>query len=335
MTILKVRLNSFILVLNSLSLLHSYEKDGLNMLRKSLILTALGFLLLMGQARGQSSEFGVTLGAANFWGDLGGSNKIGRPLFFDLELSLTRPVLGFTYRNNINGYRAIRLNLFYAQVEGSDELIKVSDIGSDEAYRRYRNLKFKSMILELSAQLEINLMRFEVGRRRYRFAPYIFFGAGGFYFNPKDPDSNTELRPLRLEGQGSAEYPDRKEYSLLQVAALFGTGIKYNISENWTIGFEYGHRITWTDYIDDVSKTYVDPAVFYNNLSPGEAATAEVLARRSVELDPNDFYPWMNLSTQPGQQRGDPADNDHYVFAGLVTLTYTMARGKIYCPKFN
>ena len=41
---------------------------------------------------GQSHEFGFSLGASNFWGDLGGANRVGRPLFFDLELGLTRPV---------------------------------------------------------------------------------------------------------------------------------------------------------------------------------------------------------------------------------------------------
>ena len=293
----------------------------------------------------QSSEFGVTLGAANFWGDLGGANKIGRPLFFDLEVALTKPVLGFTFRHNIDGYKAIRLNLYYAQLAGTDELIQFTDNTSDEVFRRYRNLKFKTMIIEASVQFEINLMRFEIGRRRYRFAPYIFFGIGGFYFNPKDPDSNVELQPLGLEGQGSAEYPDRKPYSLIQVTALLGTGFKYNINENWTIGFEYGHRITWTDYLDDVSKTYVDPSVFYNTLPAEQAFIATGpqipdpanggLARRSTELNQIDYPIWMSRSTTPGQQRGDPADNDHYVFAGLITLTYTMAKGKIYCPKFN
>ncbi len=284
----------------------------------------------------QTGEFGLCLGAANFWGDLGGANKIGRPLFFDLELRLTRPAVGLTYRYNFNGFTAFRMGVYYAQIEGDDALIKLKSYSSGEAFRLYRNLRFKSIILELSGQIEINLMRYEIGRRKYRFAPYIFFGFGGFYFNPKDPDSNTELQPLHTEGQGSVEYPDRKPYKLMQPVAIVGSGFKYNISHNWSLGFEYGHRITWTDYIDDVSKTYPGKAVFDGMHPPDQADLAYSLSRRSVEIEESGDWPsgfWV--TTEAGRQRGDPADNDHYVFAGLITLTYTISKGIIYCPKFE
>ncbi len=282
----------------------------------------------------QSHEFGFSIGASNFWGDLGGANKVGRPLFFDLELGETRPVLGFTYRYNFDGWKAIRFNIFYASVGGDDRKIDHT-IGSDEEFRRYRNLNFKSDIIELSSQLEINFMRYEIGRRRYRFAPYGLIGIGAFYFNPKDQDSGVELQPLHTEGQGFNEYPDRKPYSLIQVAALIGAGIKYNVNEHWSLGFEYGHRLTWTDYIDDVSTTYVDPDLFAKNMPAGEANVASIQAVQSGEfVDPDQYRPGIEFSVSPGQTRGDPADNDHYIFAGLITLTYTIVKGKIYCPKF-
>ncbi len=43
------------------------------------------------------SEVGFSLGASNFWGDLGGANRKGRALFWDTEISATRPVLGLFY----------------------------------------------------------------------------------------------------------------------------------------------------------------------------------------------------------------------------------------------
>ena len=282
----------------------------------------------------QSHEFGFSLGASNFWGDLGGSNRIGRPLFFDIELGLTRPALGFTYRNNIDGWKAVRFNLFYASVAGDDARLDPPAPGSDSQFRQYRNLNFKSIILEVSGQFEVNFMRYEIGRRRYRFAPYGFLGFGGFYFNPKSIDGKVELQPLTTEGQGFDEYPDRKPYSLIQLAVLIGFGVKYNVNENWSLGFEYGHRLTWTDYMDDVSKTYVARELFDSNMPPGEAGTAYDYSVRSDELDPEDFPRGFEFVTSPGQQRGDPSDNDHYVFAGLLTLTYTISKGKIYCPKF-
>jgi hypothetical protein len=37
-----------------------------------------------------------------------------------------------------------------------------------------------------------------------------------------------------------------------------GIGFKYTIDRRWGISLEYGFRYTFTDYIDDVSKTYYD-----------------------------------------------------------------------------
>ena len=102
-----------------------------------------------------------------------------------------------------------------------------------------------------------------------KFRPYIVGGAGFFHFNPKseynEPGGTkrmVELKPLRLEGQGFAEYPDRKEYSLIQKELLFGGGVKYYLNESMYVGFEVLHRKTFTDYIDDVSTKYINPALF-------------------------------------------------------------------------
>ena len=81
-----------------------------------------------------------------------------------------------------------------------------------------------------------------------KFRPYGITGVGGFRFNPKAyyyPDPNNlnvkelvELRPLRLEGQGMSQYPERKEYNLTQLEIPMGAGFKYYIKENTYIGLE-------------------------------------------------------------------------------------------------
>ena len=59
-------------------------------------------------------------------------------------------------------------------------------------------------------------------------------------------------------------------------------------------------RITFTDYIDDVSKTYVDPSI---------------LSELGAELSD------QSANTFPeGFQRGDPNQNDKYGFIGLTIL---------------
>ena len=86
----------------------------------------------------------------------------------------------------------------------------------------------------------------------------IFLGVGVFHFNPYTYDNNGKKAYLQpgTEGQGLASYPTRKKYSLLQPFIPFGGGFKLNMGENLEVGFELGYRILFTDYLDDVSKTY-------------------------------------------------------------------------------
>lgn len=53
-------------------------------------------------------------------------------------------------------------------------------------------------------------------------------------------------------------FPFREKYRLYEFAVPFGVGFKMALTERWNLGLEYGARWTFTDYLDDVSKTYVD-----------------------------------------------------------------------------
>ncbi len=278
---------------------------------------------------GQTTEFGAVVGATMFWGELGGANDYGRPGFMDTELSQTKYAIGMIYRQNITAWNALRFNMFYARVDGDDQFLD-DDANNPAIFRKIRNLNFKSIILEFSVQYEQNLLRYQIGRRKYRFAPYILGGAGVFYFNPKSKTDNQALRPLATEGQGSSYYPDRVPYSQVQPVILGGFGLKFNFSESWSLGFEYGHRFTFTDYIDDVSKTYPAREAMEEIHGAGSTNLQLALAHSAPPYPNNPF----GNTIGPNIQRGDPADYDHYIFAGMITLTYTVSRGKIYCPKF-
>ena len=60
-----------------------------------------------------------------------------------------------------------------------------------------------------------------------------------------------------------------------------GVGVKYFLSETVNLGLEIIHRKTFTDYIDDVSTTYIDPAFFYAYLPLPQAQLAERMANKS------------------------------------------------------
>ncbi len=108
------------------------------------------------QFRGRLQEIGVIMGASQFLGELGGNSKIGRPFIADMELTLTRPALGGFYRYNLNHYVSVRGSFIWGIVQGNDKLANPRNLLADEWFRYYRNLSFRSGVVEFSTQLEVN-----------------------------------------------------------------------------------------------------------------------------------------------------------------------------------
>jgi hypothetical protein len=83
------------------------------------------------------------------------------------------------------------------------------------------------------------------------------------------------------------------------------------------------HRFTNTDYLDDVSKTYVDPAIFPAN-PDGSPSQALLLSDRSYEVgEPIGI---------PGRQRGNSRQKDQFVTA---VLFFTFNLQSYRCPTAN
>jgi hypothetical protein len=262
-------------------------------------------------------ELFFALGATQFLGDLGGLNKIGsQNSIVDLDWPATRPGVGVGYRFRFHPMWATSTQIYFGLLNGDDA-------NTDEIIRRSRNLSFRSPILELSQRIECILFANERVGARYRIKGlkgsrpksdliYIFSGISGFYFNPQaqiDGDW-TNLRPLRTEGQGLSGGPD--EYSRINFAIPFGVGFKLGMGNFWRIGMELSYNKTFTDYIDDVSTDYYDPSV----LAAEVGQDAVYAANPAIEN-----HSWFTS----GQQRGNPEDNDSYLFANIVltrNITY-------------
>ena len=97
------------------------------------------------------------------------------------------------------------------------------------------------------------------------------------------------------------EETGRKQYSLVQIEVPMGFGAKYYIKDHLYVGMEVLHRKTFTDYMDDVSTTYIDETLFDKYLTPEQADLAKKLYFRTPELGPNirtsyfpsaDMMPW-------------------------------------------
>jgi hypothetical protein len=296
-------------------------------MRKRLLpFLAIIFLLESVQTNAQESsslkeriEVGFAVGPMFFLGDLGGNTGSGTKFIKDVNLKSTKPSAGLLFSYHATDWLAFRIAGTIGAVSGNDAQSPANT--THDIYRLQRNLSFRSGIHEIYAGAEIypfNLIPFM--KRSYigRYQPYVIGGIGLFHFNPeaKDIDGSwVRLQPLRLEGQGFAEYPNSKSYKLTQKNMQFGIGLKYQLNGNTWIGAEFVERKLFTDYVDDVSMNYyVDPSLFANYLNPASAAIANRLYYRGT----------YNLGGVPpylsGLERGNPNQNDAY-FNMSITLT--------------
>jgi hypothetical protein len=255
----------------------------------------------------------VMPGIMNYSGDL-------QPSALTADQAKAAIQIGVEYRLASKLY--LRADYLGGQVHADDKY--------NDAKFKYRNLNFSTYINEGSLSLEYDI--FNLGEKGW--TPYVFAGVGVFNFNPYTYDTAGRgyyLQPLGTEGEGLSAYPDRKMYALTQVCIPFGFGLKYALNDNFSIGFEVGFRKLFTDYLDDVSTTYVNPNILLMQRGP----KALELAYRGGEIDPAHVYP-------TGSQRGNPGAKDSY-YTGLFRITYGFSqrdntssgyRKGVYCPKF-
>lgn len=263
------------------------------------------------------SELSLGFGVSNFLGDLGGRDQIGTDFLWDLEISQTRPAFNFGYRYFVAEHMAVRGMLSYGTLAGSDAL-------TNEPVRQNRNLHFRSPIMEGAVVFEYHPWRERTGHMydlrgvkssaKSSWGFYGFAGIGMFTFNPKAQMNGNwvRLQPLGTEGQGlGPTAPD--PYKLVGVCVPMGMGIRRPLNKQITLGLEWQYTLTFTDYIDDVSTVYYDNA----RIEAVRGPVAAWFADPSLGL--------IATQTNTGEQRGDPDDNDAYLFI-RVQLDYKLFR---------
>jgi opacity protein-like surface antigen len=248
-------------------------------------------VILVTVASAQPVRLHLGGGFSNYYGDL--QNKR-----FTLQQASGVVSAGGTF--NLTDKFSLRSDYSFSRV-GAD------DSRSSELALRKRNLNFKTLIRELSLMAEYDL--FDLSQRAW--TPYLFAGIGVFKFSPYTFDSvnrKAYLQGLGTEGQGLAEFRDRTPYNQTQLNIPFGGGVKYALSDDVHLSLELSARKLFTDYLDDVSSTYVDENVLLAGRGP---RTAELAFRGDeVKTDPLP-YP------AAGTFRGNPKYNDGYYFAQL------------------
>lgn len=253
-----------------------------------------------------SNEYGISLGASQYFGDL--NENYG--------FHTVAPAYGVFMRRRMSSYIALKLVADYTRVGYDDKYNTIP-------YEVARNLNFKSNVVEFGAQAEFNFFRFITGDRSFRFTPYLTGGIGAFYYNPYTTYNGKtyDLRPLGTEGQNTGLYNGRK-YSSFAVYFPVGAGVKYWLAPGINLSFEVADRLTTTDYLDDVSQTYVGADKFARTtvLNPSRA-----LQDRSVEIAGN---PELG---REGKQRGNSSSRDQYLMA-MFSISFNLTTYK--CPAF-
>ena len=237
-------------------------------------------------------EIGVFGGGAYYIGDLNPNQ----------HFVYTEPAFGGIIRYNLSKRHSFRITGTYGTVSADDA-------NSSDPWQINRNLNFQSTLFEVAAGFEICLMKYAINDMKHRFTPYFFYELAWLKMNPTTSNINGNevvLSDIGTEGQGS-ELSTRNNYLRNQITVPLGVGIKFNIVKRVALSLEYGIRLTFTDYLDDVSGDYVNPTDLANLRGPLAASIA----------DPS----LNNVSAAPGANRGNPNNKDWYAFYGaMITI---------------
>lgn len=234
-------------------------------------------------------QFGVSGGAMNCITDLGGSS---------FSFKTMKPVGGFYVGAVYQRVIGIRAELTWGSIAASDADAKKEGV-------RSRNLSFASDISEVSLLAELHPLNISPNFH-FPLSPYIIVGVGNFSFNPytQYEGATLLLHPLHTEGEGFAE-TGRPEYKLSQMMVPAGGGLSYQITPLVTVKGELIYRFLNTDYLDDVSTTYIDPLLFDAHLSTPLATAAKEVYFRGNEANPN-------VAVPVDANRGSAAKDGYY-----------------------
>lgn len=241
-------------------------------------------------AAAQDFHFSARLGMANYFGDLAAK---------DFRISGAKPWVSIGARYDLSEHLTARSYISFTSLQADDK--------NGTAVMQQRNLNFKTKVLDWELTGQYNF--FSLNDKWW--TPYVFAGIGVFHFNPytvDESDKKVFLQPLSTEGQGFRN--GSPVYKLTQFNLPLGLGVDYSLNEDMRLGLEFGYRKLFTDYLDDVSTTYVDHDALLH--TKGEEAVA--LAWRGDEIN-GAPYP------AGGSIRGNSKYKDGYYY---VALTYTI-----------
>jgi hypothetical protein len=228
--------------------------------------------------------------------------------------------LGLQYIRHLSKYFSGNIQVSYIRIAGDDNYF--SSTGAFEG-NYVRNLHFRNDLKELSVSAVYEPMgNAENLSKRPLLSPYLYVGVAGFTHNPvarKDPSLVPGTPSLQAWQDLQTENIEGAMYSLVNISIPFGFGFRYKIGAQMDLGFDFGYRVSLSDYLDDVSdnrsKVLVSPSIYFNR--SGEAFAANTLLNR-IPIPPTTTAPLY--STGPDQY-----------FTTQIRLIFHI-KNKIDCP---
>jgi len=174
------------------------------------------FYCLANVAFSQDREVGGGIGALSYTGDL----------IRTYDITSNRPAGYFFIRRKFRDHVFMRYALTGGNIQGSDD-------DPIDVLAQQRDAEFNVFVVEASAVLEYYFLDFWNPKTQISWSPYFFIGAGVF----------------RVFGSDEID----EEYSNFQPAIPFGVGVKYGLNRRFNVGFEFGARKLFFDFLDNIS----------------------------------------------------------------------------------
>lgn len=272
-------------------------------------------------------ELGGSVGIMNCLTDIGGKKGLGKKMAGDLNFGNNRVNGSIYFTATYKEAVALRLEGTWGSISSYDSILLKERATTNGRYER--NLSFRSKISEVALIAEFHPLFMFINwslrddQDPPRLSPYLAAGVGWYSFNPQAKSRTGEyvdLQPLSTEGQGFAEYPERKPYKLSQFNIPLGIGLRYELSSTFNLRAELLHRVLYTDYLDDVSTNYVNNDVFQNYFTGQQLQDAIDLASNQRTNTGPESYKFRK--TENGI-RGNPRNKDSYfTFNIKIGLTF-------------
>lgn len=261
-------------------------------------------------------ETGIRTGFVNALTDIG-KKPVNPKYFNEFSWNKLQPSYGLDIGLVFQRSVALRFSITRGNLTGADSSYKSAK--AEASPRLSRNLHFKSSITEIGLKSEIHLLG--ILGRSSRVSPYLLFGTGFLLYDPQAFLNGgwVKLRQLRSEGQGII--PGVKEYGKGTVFLTGGLGVYMDLSAGWSMRIEWDHRFLFTDYLDDVSTKFIDPAIVKGNLSAEQASNLQELYNLTRDYNGHSI-------NRPGMIRGNREKMD--AFAGLfINFSRVLNRRRI------